>query len=276
MNDPCRPIDYGHGPPMKNPQILIVDDEANIRKILSRTLKRAGWNPDTAVDGNEAILKISDCAYDLVLLDLYMEPVDGLVVLEEIRKVDPETVVIILTAHGSMDSAVEALRLGVYDYLFKPATPDAIQLRVGDGLKRRQQILLRRRVLAQIGSLRKTLADLDSEDNAQSAQELDSRFLRSGRLVVDRAHRAATLGSELLDLTTTEYDILVCLIEAAPEARTSLQLVQQVMGYDAEDSEARNIIKWHIHQLRSKIEPNREKPNYIITVRYKGYLWVGG
>jgi len=260
---------------MDDPRILIVDDEANIRKILNRTLAQAGWDAETASSGAEAIEMVSQENYDLVLLDLYMEPIDGMKVFEKIRQRDADTVVIILTAHGSIESAVEALRLGAYDYLFKPATPKAIQLRVRDGLSRRQQALRRRRLLSQLDNLKNMLADLDAKEGFEPDPEIASRFLRSGELLIDRWHRTATLGGMLLDLTTTEFDILHCLVEAAPELRTSQELVTLALGYDAEESEARNIIKWHIHQLRSKIEPDNEKPQFIITVRYKGYFWAG-
>lgn len=260
---------------MEDQRILIVDDNANIRKILNRTLSRKGWNSDTAVDGEDAIVKLAQNGYDLVLLDLYMEPVDGLQVLEEIRNIDPEIVVIILTAHGSMESAVKALRLGAYDYLFKPATPETIQLRVSEGLRRREQILNRRRVLSQIESLKNTLVALDADGELQLSPETDTRFLRSSDLIIDRSHRTASMGDKLLDLTTAEFDILVCLVGASPQAQSPQQLVRQALGYEIEDSEARSIVKWHIHQLRSKIEPNQKKPRYILTVRYKGYLWAG-
>ncbi len=260
---------------MENPRILIVDDEPNIRKILCRTLARSDWDPETACDGEEAITKISMEPYDLILLDLYMEPIDGLGVLEEVRKVDPDTVVIILTAHGSLDSAVEALRLGAYDYLLKPATPDTIQLRVKEGLQYRRQALQRRRLLSQIDTLKTMLSDLDESEGISPPTGHSDRFLRSRDLVIDRAHRTAILGEILLDLTTTEFDILVRLVENSPGPVSPSILVRYSSGYDMEEREARDIIKWHIHQLRSKIEPAKEKPQYIITVRYKGYLWAG-
>lgn len=261
--------------PMENPRILVVDDEPNIRKILVRTLERAGWHADTAEDGQEAITKISMDAYDLILLDLYMEPVDGLAVLEKIKQVDPETVVIILTAHGSLDSAVEALRLGAYDYVFKPASPDSIQARVKEGLVQRSAALQRRRLMSQIESLKTILAELDEGELGQTAAPPKERFLKSRDLVVDRAHRTAILGETLLDLTTTEFDALVLLVENSPQPVSPTLLVRYALGYEAEEKEAGDIIKWHIHQLRSKIEPAPEKPQYILTVRYKGYLWAG-
>lgn len=261
---------------MENPRILIVDDEANICKILERTLARAGWESETAHDGEEALTKISMQAYDLILLDLYMEPVDGLQVLERIKQVDPETVVIILTAHGSLDSAVEALRLGAFDYLFKPASPESIQSRVKEGLGYRKAALQRRQLMSQIEALKSMLADLDEDELIQYVSVPKERFLKSRNLVIDRAHRTAILGEKLLDLTTTEFDALVLLVENSPQPVSPTLLVRHALGYEAQDKEAGDIIKWHIHQLRSKIEPLQDKPQYILTVRYKGYLWAGG
>lgn len=260
---------------MNPPQVLIIDDEQNIRFILERTLKREGYLLDTAEQGAEAIEKLRKGSYDLVLLDLYMEPVGGLQVLEAIRELGTNIVVIILTAHSSVESAVEALRLGAFDYLFKPSTPEVIRQRVRDGLLHRQKELQRQRLLSQIDSLHQMLDELEVKTEVQAIAQVDERFVRSGNLMIDRHHRVATWEDNLLDLTTAEFDILMCLVEASPEPLTSRQLVNQAMGYDTEDFEASNIVKWHIHQLRSKIEPDRKNPQYIITVRYKGYMWRG-
>jgi DNA-binding response OmpR family regulator len=260
---------------MEDPRILIVDDEPNIRKILERTLTRSGWTADSIGDGQEAITRLSIDPYDLVLLDLYMEPVDGLEVLGKIKEFDPDTAVIILTAHGSMDSAVEALRMGAFDYLLKPASPESIQARVAEGLASRKAALQRRQLLTQIEALKDMLADLDDGDLNQIVGMPKDRFLKSRELVIDRAHRTAILREKLLDLTTAEFDALVMLVEHSPEPVSPSLLVRYALGYEAEEKEAGDIIKWHIHQLRSKIEPVQDKPQYILTVRYKGYLWAG-
>ena len=128
---------------MDTPHILIVDDEANIRFILERTLSHEGYVLDSAENGQEAIKKLGNSAYDLVLLDLNMKPVGGIQVLNAIRDRDSEISVIILTAHSTIDSAVEALRLGAFDYLYKPATAEAIRQRVREGIQHRQQNLRR-------------------------------------------------------------------------------------------------------------------------------------
>ena len=258
---------------MNPPHILIVDDEANIRFVLERSLKHEGYILETATHGAEALQKLSKHSYDLILLDLRMEPVGGLQVLNTAREQDPNLIVIILTAHSSVESAVEALRLGAFDYLFKPATPDIIRQRVREGLHHRRQALRRHYLLTQIESLRQALDDLDANNEMIPPPDTNYRFLRSGKLVIDRHHRIATLDNTLLDLTTTEFDLLLCLATSASKPLSPRELVNCALGYDTEDVEARDIIKWHIHHLRRKIEPDPTHPRYIKNVRHKGYLW---
>ncbi|HVM70637.1 MAG TPA: response regulator transcription factor [Anaerolineales bacterium] len=261
---------------METPHILIVDDEANVRFILERTLSHAGYVLDTAETGQEAIEKLGNSQYDLVLLDLNMKPVGGIQVLNAIRARDAEITVIILTAHSTIDSAVEALRLGAFDYLYKPATPEAIRQRVRDGIQHRQQNLHRLRLLNQIEDLRQSLINLDIENETIGQAASPQRFIRAGKLVIDKYHRSATLNGTLLDLTTAEFDLLACLAEVAPVPVSPKKLVMAALNYDISETEAREIIKYHVHQLRQKIEKDSANPKYIKTVRYKGYFWSGG
>ncbi len=258
---------------MNPAQILIVDDETSVRFVIERTLRQEGYRLDTAACGEEAVRMIGQTTYDLILLDLYMEPLDGLQVLSELRRAGADTVVIILTAHGSIESAVDALRLGAFDYLMKPAAPETIRQRVREGLQHRQHILRKNQLLTQMEKLRQVLSEIESEEAEVFAAE--KRFLRSGHLVIDRHHRTVTLGDRLLDLTTAEYDFLLCLVEATPKPVSHQDLVRLALNYDSEQSEAREITKWHIYKLRQKIEPDPTQPRYIRTVRYKGYFWSG-
>ncbi len=256
-------------------RILIVDDEPNVRFVLERTLRQEKYILDTAADGGEAIEKISRETYDLLLLDLHMKPIDGMQVLNAVRARVPDTVVIILTAHSTIESAVEALRLGAFDYLFKPALPETIRERVREGLKQRQQVQYRFHLLKQIDDLRATLLDLETESYQSEQPQGPGRFCTSGKLVIDLHHRVATLNGRLLDLTTTEFNLLANLVQQAPKAVSPRQLVNQALEYDAGDAEAREIVKYHIHHLRKKIERDPLHPRLIKTVRYKGYLWSG-
>jgi DNA-binding response OmpR family regulator len=256
-------------------RILIVDDEPNVRFVLERTLGREKYALDTAADGGEAIEKISRETYDLILLDLEMRPVNGLQVLSAVSARAPDTVVIILTAHSTIESAVEALRLGAFDYLFKPALPETIRERVREGLKQRQQAQHRFHLLKQVEDLRATLLGLETESGQPGQPQGPGRFCTSGKLVIDFHHRVATLSGRLLDLTTTEFNLLASLVQQAPKAVSPRQLVNQALEYDAGDAEAREIIKYHIHHLRKKVERDPQHPRFIKTVRYKGYLWSG-
>jgi DNA-binding response OmpR family regulator len=92
-------------------------------------------------------------------------------------------------------------------------------------------------------------------------------------LRIDLNRRAATLRGHPLDLTTAEFNILLCLVQQAPREVSPHQLVNQALGYDADDAQAAEIVKYHIHQLRRKIEENPDQPLLIKTVRYRGYLW---
>ena len=205
-----------------------------------------------------------------------MKPVGGIQVLNAVRERSSDIVVIILTAHSTIDSAVEALRLGAFDYLYKPAAPEAIRQRVREGIQHRQQSLQRSRLLEQIESLRQNLIELDKETEIIGQTVSPHRFIRTGKLVIDKYHRSATLDGNLLDLTTAEYDLLVCLAEVAPSPVSPKKLVMAALNYDINETEAREIIKFHVHQLRQKIETDSANPKYIKTVRYKGYFWSGG
>lgn len=260
---------------MNQPRILIVDDEPNIRFVLTHTLRHENYILDTAANGVEAIERINANSYDLILLDLKMEPVGGIEVLNVLRKQNSDAVVIILTAHGTLESAVEALRLESYDYLFKPATPDAIRKRVREGLEHRRKILRRQQLLSQIGVLRQTLDELESEHESLSQPVNAERFLHSGRLVIDRHHRVVTLDERLLDLTTAEFNMLTCLVEAAPNVVPASQLVKAALEYEVEDAEAREMVKVYIYHLRQKIEANPSDSHRIKTVRNQGYFWCG-
>jgi two-component system, NtrC family, response regulator AtoC len=102
------------------PRVLIVDDEVNLRKVLAATLKREGYDVATAADGDAALEELREGGADVVVTDLVMPQRDGLSLLRELQARNPEIPVIVITAHGTVDSAVEALRLGAFDYITKP------------------------------------------------------------------------------------------------------------------------------------------------------------
>jgi FixJ family two-component response regulator len=112
---------------LKGKPILIVDDEKNIRLTLSQSLEQLGVEINAAVNGEEALAKLKEKEFGLILLDLKMPGIDGMEVLRQVTKIRPDIRIIIITAHGTIESAVEAMRLGAVDFIQKPFTPIEIR-----------------------------------------------------------------------------------------------------------------------------------------------------
>lgn len=261
------------GVSVTEPRILIVDDDPYVSLTLARILSLDKHQPDICHNGLDAMKMMAAAPYDLILLDLSMNPVSGLEVLKFVKAQDPDVVVIIQTAHASLDSAVEALRLGAFDYLFKPSTIDTILQRTRAGLQHRAEAQRRRHVLSQLDKVREALDGIAPQVVAPTSLPEREPLVCSGGLRIDRANRTATLDDKALNLTATEFDILLCLVLKAPSVLSARELVRSALGYTAGELEARELVKWHIFQLRQKVEQNPSSPEHIRNVRHKGYFW---
>jgi DNA-binding response OmpR family regulator len=231
---------------------LVVDDEERIRLFARETLERAGHIVTTAGSGEEALDCLQDTAFDLAILDLKLGgPVDGQRVLESIRWRWPATVIVMLTAHGSLESAVDAIQEGVDGYLLKPVRPAELRRAVEDALYRR-----RKRLEAELHG--------------------DEHLLIRGPFRVDLERHEATLEGRALDLSPRDFTLLVHLMQNAPRVIGSKELVRVVRQYEPEHMhEAREVIKWYIHRLRKSVEPDPSNPRYILNVRGVGYRFAG-
>ncbi len=134
-------------------KILVVDDEKSLREVMSIMLKRAGYAVTEAADGEEAIGQVNKEIFDLVITDLRMPKADGMDVLKAVKSFSPDTVVLVVTAFGTADSAVEAMKHGAFDYLTKPFQVDEVQLIIRNALEKRrlstENMLLRREMASQ-------------------------------------------------------------------------------------------------------------------------------
>jgi two-component system, NtrC family, response regulator AtoC len=119
-------------------QVLIVDDEPNLRKILAAQLSRDGYDVLLAEDGEQGLALLREHHIDLVVTDLKMPKVDGMTLLREALAEQPELPIVMITAHGTVDTAVEALKLGAFDYLTKPFDKDEVRQIVAKALKTRE------------------------------------------------------------------------------------------------------------------------------------------
>jgi len=131
-------------------RVLIVDDEENFRHMLSVILKKEGYDVDAASNGEEALQKVTLSPYDQVLCDIRMPKMDGLDFLNEAKKAGVEATIIMMSAYGTVDIAIEAIKLGAYDYISKPFKPDEVILTLKKAEERerlrRENELLRKEV----------------------------------------------------------------------------------------------------------------------------------
>lgn len=264
------------------PNILIVDDETNIRNFLKEILGPENYQITTAESGEAALERIAAQKFDLALIDLKLPGIDGIEVLKTLRQESPTTTAIMLTAHASLETSVEALRQGAHDYLFKPCKPAELRDSVQRGLSGQQP---QDRQQELIGQLQKMSIMLDTirtqivEDSvdrplppvSQPAKE-HKRFLKCQRLTVDLLQHAVILDGQPLNTTPTEFDLLVYLMREAPRAIPPQELIRSIQGYDTESWEASNIVRRHIHRLRQKIKERTGDSEIIQTVRGVGYM----
>jgi len=228
---------------------LVVDDEEWIRSYIQETLERSGHAVAVASSGEEAMELLRDTRFDLVFLDLKLGGrVDGHKVLEGVRWRWPGTAVVILTAHGTLESAITAIEQGVDGYLLKPVEPKEVRQAAEDALRRRR---------------------------ALAPPRDDESLLERGPFSVDLEKHMATMEGRTLELTPQEFDLLVHLMRNAPKVIEPPELVQKVRDYKPDTLyEARQIIKWYIHRLRHKIEPDPSNPRYILNIRGVGYRFA--
>src|SRR5215211_4237157 len=252
-------------------RILIVDDEATIRLTLGTLLKRAGYEVTPAENGHEAIALLEQQRFDLMLVDLKMPEMDGMQVVAAARQRQADLAIIVLTGHGSLETAVEGLHQGVFDYLLKTTEPAQVIERVKIGLATRAQQLRQRTLLDVVGTAVQELRGVAASGLDEPGGNSE-RGITVGALQLDTWRQEATLAGRTLPLTPTEFRVLLCLAEHAGTMLPYAHLVRCAQGYDADELEAGELIKPHIHHLRQKLEPDPTTPRYILNVRGKGYL----
>jgi DNA-binding response OmpR family regulator len=264
-----------------NPTILIIDDELNLRHSLSLIFKRAGYITTTASNAAEALQLLQAGAFDLTFLDIKLPDQSGIQLLPKIRNLYPDMPVLILTAHATLNTAIEAVRLGARDYLLKPVDPETILERVRKLLSEQKPPKRRREIAAQIQSLLSELQSIDGSESVTaestfSESILDpARFLKCGLMTLDRHTHSIQFKEKKTTLPPTTFDFLVTLARHSPNPVSYEKLVMESQGYqDISRVEAREITRWQMHELRSLLEPDPRHPQMIITVRDVGYRLV--
>jgi DNA-binding response OmpR family regulator len=220
-------------------RILLVEDERAIRDAVAAYLEKEGFWVTSVADGAEALEQAARRPFDLVVLDLNLPKVSGEEVCRRIRDVS-DVPIIMLTAKGSEQEKISGFEIGADDYLVKPFSPRELVARV--------RALMRRA-------------------HAESDPQRDR--LEYGGLVVDlRSHRVQLDGEEI-ELTASEFKLLVTIARYPGRVYPRMELVEKVLGYDFEGYE--RAIDSHVKNLRAKLGDDPKEPRFIHTVTGVGY-----
>lgn len=239
--------------------ILVVDDEPVARQSLSDILRLEGYSVNSVSNGQSAVEYVRTHPVDLMVVDLRMPGMDGLEVIQVVNQVSPDTEVILLTAFGSMDTAIQALRLRIHDYLSKPAMPAQIIASVKKGLTRREARLKGR----------------GGPAGALSTDETISEFKLKDGTVADLSRRLIRRNKKLVHLTPAEGRLLRTLLENPGKVFSHRELVLLVQGYDTSPQEAPEVLRPLVSRLRHKLEEFPNLMTRISSVRGTGYVYEG-
>ena len=222
------------------PRILLVDDEQSVQTLLASPLRKDGYEVVPALDGQEALERFDDRAFDLIVLDVMLPKIDGLEVCRLLRR-RSAVPIIMLTARTEEIDKVLGLELGADDYITKPFSIREFRSRVKAVLRR---------------------VDMQRD-------EADAGPIVHDRLSIDRARRSVELDGEPVALTFVEFEILTALAENPGRVLSRTMLLERLWG----DSTYRDprTIDVHIRHLREKIELDPREPRLLMTVRGVGY-----
>lgn len=223
--------------------VLIVSSDGGLRSDLVEVVKGEGLNSMRATGRDSALPLLDGDEADVVVLDLDPHSALGADFCWEIRE-RTTAPLLVLANEGEEAALVRGLEIGADAFLVKPFTVGIL--------------------LAQLYALLRRIGEFHTGHAGQ---------IDSGGLRINVVRHEVTLDGERVDLTPTEYRILSCLVRNAGRAISHRSLLRQAQGYESETSEAREILKVHIHNLRSKIEPDPKSPRFIVGVRGFGYLF---
>lgn len=226
-------------------RILVIEDEAAIRTGLLDVLVFHGYEVDSASDGIQGLASAREQSFDLILLDVMLPSMDGFEICRQIRAVDAEQPIIMLTAKSSDEDIIAGLSLGADDYVTKPFSVAQLVLRI-------QAVLRRARV------------SLDESHKIQ----LDAT------LVLDPKNLAGQRGSQSLAFTRREMDVIQYLYANTQRPVPREELLSKVWGYQQQMDIETRTVDIHIAKIRRKLEPDPSQPRYLVTIRGAGYRIV--
>jgi DNA-binding response OmpR family regulator len=239
--------------------ILVVDDEPVARQSMTDILKLEGYNVASAPNGQAAVEYVRTHPVDLMVVDLRMPGMDGLEVIQVVNQVSPETEIVLLTAFGSTETAIQALRLRIHDYLLKPASPAQVIASVKKGLARRSARLRLR----------------SGSSDAMDVDDVVSVITLKDGTIVDLSRRQIRFKNKTEHLTPAEGRLLKILMENEGKVFSHRELVLLVQGYDTSQREAPEILRPLVSRLRFKLDQFPALSERVASVRGTGYVYEG-
>lgn len=222
--------------------LLVVDDEPNIRELLSASLKFSGFNVHTAADGQEALTEIDTVRPDLVVLDVMMPGLDGFAVMKRLRDRGNKVPVVFLTAKDDVSDRVSGLTLGADDYIIKPFSLEEVVARIRAVLRRAAETVAN-------NDSRLSFADIELDDDSHEVRR----------------------GGQLIDLSPTEFNLLRYLMLNPGRVLSKSQILDHVWNYDFGGDAG--IVESYISYLRKKIDAAGDSDQQLIhTKRGVGYV----
>ena len=223
-------------------KVLVVDDEPNIRDLLSASLRFAGHQVATAANGTDAINMITDTKPDIVLLDVMLPDISGFGVTKKIRGMGIEVPILFLTARDDTEDKITGLTVGGDDYVTKPFSLDEIMARISAIMRRTSK---------------------DGQDGS---------MITVGELSINEDAHEVTVGAQVVDLSPTEYQLLRYLATNPNRVLTKAQILDHVWEYDFNGE--MGIVESYVSYLRKKLDPLSQEP-LIMTKRGVGYMLKG-
>jgi len=236
------------------PTLLIVDDEPITAQSLMDILRLEGYHVEAVHNGPAAVEYVRTHPVDLMIVDLRMPGMSGVEVAQVVNQISPETEIIFLTAYASTDSAIQALRLRVHDYLIKPVAPQEVIRSVQKGLERRA-------------------SRLSAKEKLIEKEERGQIFELPNGVQFDLNRRLVWKGEEQVFLTVAENRLLEVLLTGAGKVFSHREIILLVQGYHVAPHEAPELVRPMVSRLRQKLSifPNLEK--CIVSIRGSGYMW---
>ena len=252
-------------------KILLIDDDPSLLESLGEVLQGEGYQVGTAASGEEGLAALKGESYDLVLLDIRLPGLDGEVVMREIYNYHPETVMIIISGYGSLESAITAIRLGVKDYFIKPYKVEVLLEAVCRALTDKETRARKEILINQLSASLEQLRDLEGI----RGEDLPARRVLTlpAGIMVDLERREIWRGNERVNLTPTESNLLGIFLDNRGRVLSHEELVLLVQGIQVEEEEAPEILRPMVSRLRKKVAVFPGTEHWISNVRGIGYAF---